>query len=502
MPLYLTKYNGSVELLRMKKFQKGLLRNSIVCLAVCAQSVLAQTNQNNTAASKPTKQPASAGLVNDWLRKQSPEFTKWDIGGQLRLRYELKDNAGYVANRDFTHKLDNDDDFLMFREKIHIGFTPVSWLTFYVEGRDASSGFDKRDPSPNSDLFDLHQAFISIGDTKKFPLLLKVGRQELRYGDERFVGIGDWGNTGRSFDAVKLRFENDLLWVDAFMGRVVVAYDDHFNEDNEYDNLFGVYASTRKLVSWQDTDLYFLARTVSPEAPNAIATGVPGSPSSARDVYTVGTRFKSLSTKLHGWDYTTEVALQFGSVVQSGERRDLEAMMADANAGYTWKKVFGSPRLGLGYTYASGDSDPNDNKDETFESLFGTNHKFYGLMDLWGLRNIHSGRVVGSIKPWKQLTLATEYHLIWLADTHDFFYPESGSGRSGNGYGRKPQNDSFVGSELDFLVTFAPTSFTEFQVGYGHFFVGDYIRQSVDAVAATGGYSDADWFYLQIKFNF
>ena len=177
-------------------------------------------------------------------------------------------------------------------------------------------------------------------------------------------------------------------------------------------------------------------------------------------------------------------------------------MAADANAGYTWTKAFGSPRLGVGYTYASGDSNPNDGKDETFELLFGTNHKFYGLMDLWGLRNIHSGRVVGSIKPLKQLTLSTEYHLIWLADTHDYFYPESGSGRSSNSYGRNPQFDSFVGSELDVLATFAPTSYTEVQLGYGHFFVGDYIRQSVNSVPANGGAVDANWFYAQLKFNF
>lgn len=456
-------------------------------------------------ATKPAasqKPAARAGLINDWLRQENDAFAAWNLGGQVRLRYEVKDKAGFVANSDFTKNLDNSNDYFLLREKIHVGYTPVSWLNLYVEGRDASSHSDKRNPSPEKDVLDLHQAAIAFGDVKKFPFLLKVGRQELLYGDERFIGIGDWSNTGRSFDAAKLRFENDLLWVDAFSGRVVVPFDNHFNESNDYDWFSGLYASTRKLLPWQETQLYFLARNVGAQAPNASATGVPGTPNSARDIYTVGVRFKSLPAKLGAWDYSAEIAGQFGSVVQTGIRRDLEALAADAAVGYSWTKAFGSPRLGLGYTYASGDDSAADGKSQTFEPLFGTNHKFYGLMDLWGLRNIQSGRVVASIKPLKQLTLSTEYHLLWLADTADFFFPESGGGRTGNGYGRNPQFDGFVGSELNLLATYSPTSDTDVQLGYGHFFVGPYIRQSVNSAPANGGTSAANWIYAQVRLSF
>lgn len=493
--------------LKAPHIKKQLRHTALFGVSLVTVVASAQTNQTAASASasfspQAKAVPASQGLVNDWLRSQSDEFKKWDLGGQIRVRYEAKENAGYVANRDFTRNLDSSNDYVLLREKIHLGYTPVSWLNFYVEGRDASSYSDKRSPSPDEDVFDLHQASVSFGDVKKFPLLLKLGRQELLYGDERFVGIGDWSNTGRSFDAAKLRFENSLFWVDAFSGRVVVPYDEHFNQSNDYDWFSGVYASSRQLLPWQETQLYFLSRNVGARAPNASAPGVPGSPTSARDVYTIGARFKSLPGKIGGWDYSAELAGQFGSVVQTGVRRDLQALAADATLGYTWSKAFGSPRLGVGYTYASGDDSPNDGKTQTFEPLFGTNHKFYGLMDLWGLRNIQSGRVTASLKPFKPLTLAAEYHLVWLADTADFFYPESGSGRSGNGYGRNARFDSFVGSELNLLATYAPASSVDLQLGYGHFFVGDYIRQSVNAAPANGGTKDADWFYAQIRFNF
>ena len=73
---------------------------------------------------------------------------------------------------------------------------------------------------------------------------------------------------------------------------------------------------------------------------------------------------------------------------------------------------------------------------------------------------------------------------------------------AGNGYGRNPQFDTYVGSELDFIVSYQPAQWAEFQCGYGHFFVGDYIKQSVASVPANGHAVDANWVYVQAKFNF
>jgi hypothetical protein len=36
------------------------------------------------------------------------------------------------------------------------------------------------------------------------------------------------------------------------------------------------------------------------------------------------------------------------------------------------------------------------------------------------------------------------------------------------------------------------------QAGYGHFFRGDYVKQSL----AASGSQDADWFYVQAVMNF
>jgi len=374
----------------------------------------------------------------------------------------------------------------------------------YGEMRNCTVEWDRRSPQPDDDQVMLHQAYISLGDPARFPLVAKIGRQEMGYGEQRFIGNPDWINVGRTFDAIKLRFTNDCFWVDAFVARIVVPYQDHFDEDNSYDTLSGIYASSQKLVPWQETQCYLLSRNAGAEAVSASAFDVPGTPTTARDIFTFGFRFKSLPGKLAGWDYYLEAAGQLGSIYNATLKKRLnqQAYTVFAAAGYTWTNLWASPRLGVGYDVGSGDSNPNDGKSETFDNLYGNFHARFSLMDLVCQRNMHIPRLSVSLQPLKKLSLTADYRVYWLYDTDDCFYPFSGSGRSSNGYGVHPGYSSFVGSELDLTASYSVTSWWILQAGYGHFFVGDYIKESVSSVPANGGAVDANFFYVQTKLTF
>lgn len=47
------------------------------------------------------------------------------------------------------------------------------------------------------------------------------------------IGAGDWSDTGRTFDAVKLRYEGGFGWVDAFSSHVVLPQQGSFDEGNK-----------------------------------------------------------------------------------------------------------------------------------------------------------------------------------------------------------------------------------------------------------------------------
>ena len=65
--------------------------------------------------------------------------------------------------------------------------------------------------------------------------------------------------------------------------------------------------------------------------------------------------------------------------------------------------------------------------------------------------------------------------------------PAAGTARGGtgatpgSGYGVNPGYSSFAGAELDVIAGYAVTRYAQVETGYGHFFVGEYIQQSLAA---------------------
>ena len=477
--------------------------------------VQAEENSVSTAPAESAPQHASdvqTGIVNDWLRSQSSSFDLWDFGGQFRARYE---HAEYLGPVDFSatggHSSDNR---MLLRTFAHVGYNPTPWLSLYGEGRDSRGLWDEPNPNPDQDTMDLHQAFVRIGNPELFPLVAKVGRQELSYGDERLIGVSDWTNVRRTFDAAKLRYEVNGFWVDAFVSHPVIVWNDHFNESDDQDWFSGVYASTTKLVPWQESELYVFSRNTGTGSPRFY--GPPPDPQGAtpRDTYTIGVHVKSLPGKLSGWDYNLEAAGQFGRFKETtagapppvaGKNLEQRAYAAVASVGYSWTKVPGKPRAGFEYLYSSGDSNPTDGKHETFDNLFPTNHRQFGLMDLFSWQNVQILRFMSSIQPLESLTFAMDYRLIWLADTHDSFYTNKGARRGGlaptdgMGYGINPNFNSYVGSEIDLVATYTIKRYASLQAGVGHFFVGDYVKSSL---AAIGGARNATFLYAQFTLIF
>ena len=486
---------------------------AILALPLAGHTQTYPAADTSTNAVPATNAP-SAGLLNDWLRDQNKGFSPWDLGGQFRARLEHKEYMaapGQAGSIDFRQNgREPYNTYLLLRQRVHLGYNS-DWFGVFLEGHENASMSDRRNPNLESDLFDLRQGFVNLGNLDKFPLTAKVGRQEMSYGDDRLIGTFDWNNIGRVFDAIKLRYAQNDFWVDAFVSHVVIPRDNHFDVSDNYDYFSGIYASTTKLVPWQESQLYFLSRNTGKDAAN-FSTGALVTLPSARDIYTVGTRWKSLPGKLSGWDYTFEADYQFGryaSVVGAapvavvGPSKDQQAYAGHLDAGYTWEKACGTPRLGLEFNYASGG---NGKEHHTFDTLFPTTHMFAGIMDFYCWQNVMDARVNLSVKPLPKVTVAGSYRGVWLANTSDSFYlanfgPRAGGTVGGhNGYAVNPGYGSFVGTELDLVVTYNPTKYAQIQGGFGHFFVGDYVR---DSLSAPGfGSTDANYLYLQTKFSF
>jgi len=491
--------------------------------------VLAAINQVYGQYAPPPPPAPFQGFINEALRKNDPYMNKWDFGGSVRARYEVKDNfgiqgvAGSIDFRDQGAPVDN--DYFIERIRLRAGYTD-KWWSALVEGQASLAQSDERfayannppvpgtvkrkGEGPESDVVELHQAYVTAGNHKEFPVSAKVGRQEMSYGDDRLIGTFAWNNIGRTFDTAKLRFQNEWIGVDFFTGRPVIPQDGVFDVVNDYDWFSGFWANSAKIPK-HSLDFYFLSRNSSDQAAAAVPSPQFPQPSQ-RNIYTVGTRIKSVPGELGNWDYSLDLIGQFGNFYDPRPgapqtKLDQMAYAVVAQGGYTLKEVWGTPRFGLEYDYSSGDDDPFDDKHQTLDNLYPTNHKFYGYMDFFSLQNMQDIRMIFQIKPTPRLSVAVEGHAFWLANTSDSFYNAGGVARgganptpAGNGYGVNPNYDSFVGTELDVIAGYALTRFAQVELGYGHFFVGNYIESSLSN--PNFGSTDANFFYAQLNVNF
>jgi hypothetical protein len=443
-------------------------------LTMCSAPVYAGPTAPGTAPAPPMPTPETNPL--------SFFGGKLVFDFQERLRFEAREN-----NFDFNSGVDSltDDSWLLERTRLGVKLAPLDWLTFYAQAQDTREfGSDRPNVigslgAEGDDTVDLRQAYVEIGDPKKFSL--KVGRQVLSYGDQRLVGPLDWSNPSRTFDAVKLRYVDPGYTIDLFSASVVKLEDHKFNKsdwinsDSTRNQIFsGIYFTTNAL-DFQATELYAF------QLHEEYATG-------DTDFFTLGTHLKGDPKKLGGVDYDVEAAVQFGDV----KGKSLTAYAGHAGVGYNWLASSLKPRIGIEANYGSGDGNAKDGKVETFQNLFPTNHPFYGYMDTFSWQNMAEIAFTSSITPSATTKVSLDYHVLWLADTNDAWYRANGTTAV-----RPIKGDAsnFAGSELDLTASWKATKNLSFLAGYSHFFAGGYLGD-------TGSKSDADFAYVQATLEF
>jgi hypothetical protein len=484
--------------------------------------VLAALNHVEAQYAPPSPPSPFKGFITEYMNSLPDYTNRWDIGGAFRGRYQANEGygiAGTAGSVDFRdHGVRDNNEYFLARIRFHAAYAG-DWWGVYIEPQSSIAKSDLRaayadSPAvpgtvkyvgngPEDDNFDLHQGYVTLGNAQKFPLTLKAGRQELSYGDQRLIGPSDWNNIGRSFDAAKLSWQGAGFVVDAFSGWPVVPQDYQFDDSNTHDTFSGVYATFNKIPK-TILETYFLAENADRHAVNEFASPQTPQPS-ARDVYTVGGRLKSKPGELLGFDYAIEGAYQFGDFADptkpalTAPRLREDAYMFTALAGWTFTNLWSSPRIGAEFDYGSGDNNSADGVQGTFNTLFPTNHKFYGSMDLFSLQNLQDLGVNLSLKPTKRTSVAIMANAFWLASTGDYLYNVSGTPRTTGGYGIHPNYNNFVGTEISTVAGYALTRFALLEAGYGHFFAGDYIDQSQNV---NGGARDANWVYVQTTIKF
>ena|SRR5690348_802475 len=410
---------------------------------------------------------AQSPLPTESLNRELPSWLSFS--GDERLRLEGFAGGGFQPG--------NDDAYLLNRFRFTTTLKPTTWWKIVAQTQDARMWFgDQPLAPPRQDTWDLRQAYAELGDPDKNLLALRVGRQEISLGGERLVGVSQWQNVGRTFDAARLLVHYKKLSLTAFSASVVVLRDGQIGSADAGNNLHGLYGSIVNWIPNSTLEPYLMWR-LQPHVRSEIG------PLSRLDMKVSGARWLG---KIRAFDYNTSIVIETGSV-------GLDRVDAWAGHWLLGYSVSGSVRLVAEYNYATGDGNPRDGRVNTFQLLYPTAHDRHGLSDQVGWRNIHHIRETVEIKPSPKWTFTPGYNAFWLADSRDALYNSQGlvvGPRVADGSAGR-----WVGQELDLATAYSLTRATQLGAGVGHIFPGTFLKRA----APGGGFT---YPYLQISTRF
>jgi hypothetical protein len=401
---------------------------------------------------------------------QSGDWGTIDFGGQLRERYHHERGMGRVPDATVSRFQDTETDFVLSRMRLYTNWQVADGLRFYAEGiyADATDDGGQYAPRPIDENFgDLLNLFADVALTDTCSL--RMGRQELLYGNQRLISPLDWANTRRTFDGANLLYRSGDWSVDTFWTCVVPVIDDQFDEADDEQEFYGSYATYTGFEHF-GVDLYWLGYE-NEQAFNANSpTGTDFS------IYTTGIR---IFGEMDNWLWELEGGPQFGKYYGAGI--DHQAGFATAGVGRKMIDQPWQPTLWLYYDYASGQAAGGDFNG--FNQLFPLGHKYFGFIDAVQRSNIQSPNMLMTCKPGAKWTLLTWYW-HFMSDTSE---PVPSI------FNTPPQNgDKHLGDELDVLLTYSLCPRSSIGLGWSHFWRGD-------KIAAP---EDADFIYTQWEVNF
>jgi hypothetical protein len=320
------------------------------------------------------------------------------LGGELRPRYEARN----PVVRDWTDR--ETRDFVSMRTRASLLASLPRGVRGFVQLQDVREwGADPNTMALRATGLDLHQGWIEIGHEATADLSVRAGRQELVYGEERLVGAVDWAQQARAFNGVRVRARP--LGGLVLDGLAMPIGDEDVGEPGSGAALYGVYGVLDRVGS---LDAYLLYNTEDSRV------GEPAVTSRVTNQYTVGGRW---SAGTAGFTWRLEAALQRGTRMD----RDVSATLVAARLGRALTDRAG---LDLWYDRLSGDDDPAAGTIRVFDTLFATNHRFYGSMDLFTDIPVHTaGRglqdlaLKGRYRLLEDVQLALDLHSFRLAAT-------------------------------------------------------------------------------------
>jgi len=332
-----------------------------------------------------------------------------------------------------------------------------------------------------------------------------AGRQTINLGSRRLVARNAMRNTINSFTGLKLRLLDYGNWqfngfITAPVNRLptssaaLLDNGQVFDRENTHTWFSGGFLEFYDL-GWDINNELYLYHIDEGSSSSA--------PSRHRRYFTPGTRFYIKPAKA-AIDFQLETIGQFGTVqattANNSQNLSHTAWYQHVDVGYTIDMPW-SPRLAFEYDYASGDQNPNDNKDQRFDTLYGARRFDFGPTGIYGTfsrANINSPGFRLNVAPRPDVLATLSHRIFWLAAAKDCWGGATCSGTSFILQDKTGRSGNNIGQQLDLSVRWDFNSSLNFETGWAHLFKGSFAKDAPQAPNPV----DVDYFYVQSMLRF
>ncbi|HSV88042.1 MAG TPA: alginate export family protein [Bacteroidales bacterium] len=317
---------------------------------------------------------------------------------------------------------------------------------------------------------DLHEAWVQLAITDS--LLLRAGRQEIRFENQRFFGVNDWIFPGQKHDALYLRHigpRSELHVAAAFNQSAPRLFETDYRVNN-YKTLNYVYYRTR------------IGDNITMSL-MGVADGFQN-PDNPEINYVRGTWIPYFEYRTERLLFTLNPAFQHGRT----------RLGAEINAWYLMGSVTANinPKVlsTLGVEVFSGNNalDPSPTE-RGFDFLYGAAHGFLGYMDYFTQMPLDA-RGAGLVSPH----IRTEYRFNPKTrldlDLHVFFLQN-------NFLHQGVAINKYLGAEIDAKFYYSFNDITQVAFGYSAMFGSD----SMEIIKGGRNEEFAHWAFVMLRFR-
>ncbi len=281
-------------------------------------------------------------------------FAQASLSGEFRPRTEFRDGYRLLNTSESDPAF-----FTSQRTRLNFMYEGNTYL-FKISGQDVRTWGEVTQLGDEANV-NIHEAWAQLSLSDAFNV--KLGRQELIYDDHRLLGSVNWVQQARSHDALLLKYHDASS---SFMVDVGAAY----NQEGE-----NIQGNTYTLANYKVLSYLWMKKEFeSVDISGLLLTdGFEVASGNVQYRYTYGTHLNIRpAEKLNA---SGTFYLQNGD---DAVRNNISAFMAAAKVSYKINPV----TVSGGIDYLSGGKAGDRNPAQgAFNTLYATNHKFYGAMD-------------------------------------------------------------------------------------------------------------------------